>query len=176
MRTSLICTYINEQSQSRRSFLAALTCGAALPAVKVDVDVLNPAFKSMKQASQDIYRQLPPPVQAALPFLSVAFASSFVVYTIQAKRLSSEVSSTQSRQAEARNNGGSPIRADTRQLQHGLALDLNRYVCSTMVAKQRLHAAWQAVLLLHADDRLCSAASKEQPPDRPRGIPAGRTG
>lgn len=62
-------------------------------AVKVDVDVLNPVIKSVKQVSQDIYRGLPPPVQRALPFVSVGFAAGFVVYSIQAKRLANEVSS-----------------------------------------------------------------------------------
>ena len=70
-----------------------LTC-VPRRAVKVDVDVLNPVIKSVKQASRDIYRQLPPPVQQALPFISVAFASSFVVWTIQAKRLANEVGCT----------------------------------------------------------------------------------
>ena len=60
-------------------------------AVRVDVDVLNPIMKSVKQTSREIYLQLPPPVQQALPYAAVAFGTGFVVYSIQARRLAHEV-------------------------------------------------------------------------------------
>ena len=61
------------------------------PAVRVDVDVLNPIMKSVKQTTREIYLQLPPPVQQALPFVGVGFATGFIVYSIQARRLAHEV-------------------------------------------------------------------------------------
>ena len=56
------------------------------------MDVLNPIMKSVKQTSREIYLQLPPPVQQALPYAAVGFTTGFIVYSIQARRLAHEVS------------------------------------------------------------------------------------
>lgn len=51
--------------------------------VKVDVDFLNPIIDSVKKTTRDTWRQLPPEVQGALPFVAVAFTSGLIVYKIQ---------------------------------------------------------------------------------------------
>ncbi|KAK9843098.1 hypothetical protein WJX74_006941 [Apatococcus lobatus] len=55
--------------------------------VKVEMDFLNPFMQSCKKTANDIWVQLPPPVQAGMPFFAVGAASGILVYSIEEHRL-----------------------------------------------------------------------------------------
>ncbi|KAK9806485.1 hypothetical protein WJX73_002076 [Symbiochloris irregularis] len=54
--------------------------------VKVDVDFLNPIMDSVKKASRDIWRQLPPEVRRTLPYVGVSFTTGLIIYKWQHRK------------------------------------------------------------------------------------------
>ena len=65
-----------------------------IAAVKVEMDFLNPFMDSCKKTANDIWVQLPPPVQAGMPFFAVGAASGILVYSIQERRLAHQARSS----------------------------------------------------------------------------------
>ena len=52
---------------------------------------MNPILEDIKRGVRKGWNQLPPPVQAALPFVAVGTASGVLVYRIQRRKLVLEV-------------------------------------------------------------------------------------
>ncbi len=61
-------------------------------AVKVEMDFLNPFIMSCKKTANDVWVQLPPPVQAGMPFFAVSAATGIFVYSIEERRLKYQAS------------------------------------------------------------------------------------
>ena len=56
------------------------------------MDFLNPFMQSCKKTANDVWVQLPPPVQAGMPFFAVGAASGILVYSIEERRLKHQAS------------------------------------------------------------------------------------
>ena len=79
-----------------------LSHGSALPTyfpecgfsgtVKVEMDFLNPFIMSCKKTANDVWVQLPPPVQAGMPFFAVSAATGIFVCSIEERRLKHQAS------------------------------------------------------------------------------------
>lgn len=55
--------------------------------VDVKVDFLRPTMDAMKESMNSAWRQLPPPVQQAVPYVGVALGSGLIVFAIQQHRV-----------------------------------------------------------------------------------------
>lgn len=55
------------------------------------VDFLRPTMDAMKESMNSAWRQLPPPVQQAVPYVGVALGSGLIVFAIQQHRVNVQV-------------------------------------------------------------------------------------
>lgn len=58
--------------------------------VWVEMDFLGPQLEMLRETALGAWRQLPPPVQAAMPYLAVSAGTGMIVFHLQQRRLEAE--------------------------------------------------------------------------------------